>query len=111
MVKIKNNKITITRGDTLETHLTIKMANGDEYVPAHGDEIRFALKSDYDDAEPLIIKAIPNDTLILRLESADTKLLEARPEPYVYDVQLTTPDGFVDTFIDRGSFTVTEEVD
>ena len=111
MVKIKNNKITITKGDTLETHLIIKMSNGDDYVPAEGDVIRFALKSDYSDVEPLILKVIPNDTLILRLESADTKLLDARSTPYVYDIQLTTLDGFVDTFIDRGSFTVTEEVE
>lgn len=43
MVKIKNNKITITKGDTLETHLIIKMSSGEEYVPAEGDTIRFAL--------------------------------------------------------------------
>lgn len=105
MVKIENNTITITRGDTLETTIMITTSEGDAFVPSSGDMIRFALK----DKEPLIIKQIPNDTLVLRLESAETKQLQARRSPYVYDVQLTTPDGTVDTFI-SGAFYVTEEV-
>ena len=111
MVKIDKNVITITRGDTLETRILIELEAGHDYVPAAGDQIRFALKSAYVDEEPIIIKKIPNDTLILRLEASETKLLTARKKPYVYDIQLTTPDGFTDTFIDRGAFYVTEEVD
>ena len=38
MVKIKNNKITITRGDTLETTLSIKMSSGEDYVPSELDQ-------------------------------------------------------------------------
>ena len=111
MVKIQNNVITITRGDTLETPVLIEVLKGRDYVPAASDQIRFALKSAYTDAEPIIIKTIPNDTLILRLDASETKQLPARENAYVYDVQLTTPDGWVDTFISRGSFYVTEEVD
>ena len=110
MVKIEDNCITITRGDTLETPVSIELPKGRDYIPAAGDQIRFALKSTYADDEPIIVKAIPNDTLILRLEASETKQLQARKKPYVYDIQLTTPDGWVDTFIDRGSFYVTEEV-
>jgi hypothetical protein len=47
----------------------------------------------------------------LRLESEETKLLRAGGEPYVYDIEITMEDGTVDTFIDRGKFIVTEEVD
>ena len=111
MVKIENNVITITRGDTLETRVLIELGSRHDYVPAAGDKIRFALKAAYADDEPIIVKEIPNDTLILRLEASETKLLMARKKPYVYDIQLTTPGGFVVTFIDRGSFYVTEEVD
>ena len=110
MVRIENNTITITRGDTLETAVLISTSDGDEFIPSAGDVIRFALKGEYRDDEPLISKQIPNDTLILRLESEETKRLSARRKPYVYDVQLTTPDGTVDTFI-SGTVVVTEEVD
>lgn len=110
MVRIENNNITITRGDTLETQVSISTSEGDEFIPSAGDVIRFALKGSYREDELLITKRIPNDTLILRLEAEETKRLIARPKPYVYDVQLTTPDGTVDTFI-TGTLTVTEEVD
>jgi hypothetical protein len=67
------------------------------------------LKSEYNDPEPLILKTIPNDTLILRLESSETKQLEVRKVPYVYDIELTTSTGTVDTFL-SGTLYSTEEV-
>jgi hypothetical protein len=60
---------------------------------------------------PLIWKSIPNETLRLFLDAEDTKRLSVECSPYVYDIQITMADGTVDTFIDRGKFIVTEEVD
>lgn len=112
MVKIEDNVITITRGDTLDTNVSIKTKGGEDFVPAEGDVIRFALKKTFKPTEePIIFKVIPNETLHLRLEAEDTKLLLARDEPYAYDVQITMANGTVDTFIDRGKFFVTDEVD
>lgn len=111
MFKVKKNTITITQGDTLVTTVEIEQENGEPYVPDPEDRIRFALKSDYSDAQPLIIKQIDNDTLELRLEATETKTLQAREKPYVYDIQMTYANGDVDTFIDRAKFYVTEEVD
>ena len=110
MIKIEGTQITMTRGDTLELQLDITCSDGTPYVPEEGDSIRFALKRSYFDEECLILKQIPMDTLKLRLESNETKALE-RPNTYVYDIQLTTADGTVDTFIANASFTLTEEVE
>lgn len=110
MVNITDNTITITRGDTLETKLKIKTMTGADYEPSEGDVIRFALKANYGDDRPIINKVIPNDTLILRLEAAETKQLECRRRPYVYDVELRTPeDTVVDTFL-SGELFIKEEV-
>ena len=107
--EIKNNIIKLTQGDSLTTKVSITSPDGTtEYVPSNEDQIRFALKKEYTDKKALIVKTIPNDTLILRLESEDTKKLS--PGEYRYDIQITLSDGTVDTFIDRKKFIVTEEV-
>ena len=111
MVNFNGNNITITRGDTLEAVLEILCADGQPYEVRAGDVIRFALKQKYTDREPLLLKEIPHDILLLRLEAEETKQLTAGWAPYVYDIQLTMEDGTVDTFIDRAEFIVTEEVD
>lgn len=110
MVTVVNNTITLVRGDTVEIPITIKTRGGDAYIPSEGDVIRFALKDKYDDNTPVLIrKVLPNDTLILRLESCETKEIMARKNPYVYDVELTTANGYVDTVV-RGVVNVLEEV-
>ena len=109
MIKISGKTIRMTKGDTLEVPVIIMTKNGEVYIPSEGDVIRFAMKKTYEDDEPLILKTIPNDTLILRLESSETKTLEVSKTPYVYDIELTTATGTVDTFL-SGSLYLTEEV-
>ena len=110
MVTVVNNTITLVRGDTVEVPVTIRLRNGEEYVPSEGDVIRFALKESYGDNVPVLIrKVLPNSAPILRLESCETKELMARKKPYVYDVELTTANGYVDTVV-RGILNVLEEV-
>ena len=110
MVTVVNNTITLVRGDTVEIPVTLRLRNGEEYVPSEGDVIRFALKDGYGDDVPVLIhKVLPNDSLILRLESCETKEIMAKKKPYVYDVELTTANGYVDTFV-RGIVNVLEEV-
>lgn len=107
---IRNNRIVITRGDTLEARLSIRTREWHKFKPSDGDRIRFALKSTFEDAEPLIVKEIPIGTMILRLEAAETEKLAARRRPYVYDVELRTPgDRLVATVI-TGEMYVREEV-
>lgn len=112
---ISGTSITLTRGDTLRIKINITL-DGEEYTPVEGDSIRFALKhptlnakkTDYKDIEPLILKPVPINTMILELEPSDTKKLQFGS--YIYDMQITFADGRVDTFITEASFKITPEV-
>ncbi len=108
MYKINGTAITLTRGDSFYATVTMEQADGEPYIPQAGDTIRFALKKRYTDSEPLIIKPVPTDTLMLHLEPEDTKALPFGR--YVYDVELTKANGDVDTFIWEADFEIAKEV-
>ena len=78
------------------------------YTPVEGDSVRFAMKSSYEDTEPVLVKNIPIGTLKLVIEPDDTKKLPFGQ--YVYDVQITKASGEVDTFITKARLKLTEEV-
>lgn len=107
MYSIEGTKITLTRGDTFRAQVNI-MEGEAAYTPEAGDSIRFALKKSYSDAEPLILKSIPTDSLVLLIEPEDTKTLPFGN--YVYDIELTKANGDVITFICKAKFKLTEEV-
>lgn len=120
MVTVKDNIITMTRGDSVSIKVTC-MQNTDEgpveYAPQEGDTVRFAMKnsklnparSQYKDAAPLITKAIDNEDMLLKLEPSDTKTLGFGI--YDFDIQITLADGTVDTFIPEGRLILKPEVD
>lgn len=104
---ISGNNITLTRGDTL--YLTVLMTkNGVSYTPVEGEKVRFAMKKKIDDEELLILKDIPIDTMTLKIVPEDTKTLKYGS--YKYDIEYTSVDGDVDTFIGPANFNITEEV-
>lgn len=113
MLKVKGTTVTHTRGDTANLKVTIlkELPSGEKepYIPEQGDVVRFAFSDHYDDDNPIIMKDIPIDTLILHLDPEDTEPLEFGD--YVYDIELTTVDGDVDTFIERAKWKLTEEVE
>lgn len=112
MVEVSGTTITITKGDTGVISVGIRNADGTPYTPQSGDKIRFAVKKSYFDSDVLILKDIPLETMLLRLDPEDTKNLEAGVTrgKYKYDIELTRADGTVDTFIPRAEFIVLEEV-
>lgn len=113
-------KISMTRGDSLLLHVAVLLKNQEyvtEYRPKEGDSVRFALKhstlrkdkSDFEDEEPLILRDIPIDTMLLELKPEDTKNL-GFGKKYTYDIQITFASGHVDTFIADAPFELTKEV-
>lgn len=122
---VDGTTITHTRGDTLlvPIEITQKIGEGPDgepiwapYIPQTGESIRFALKSskmasggkEFADKEPLISKAVPIDTLILRLDPEDTKNLPFGS--YKYDLEITQIGGIVTTFVELADFELTPEV-
>lgn len=111
MVVINGTTITMVRGDTARISVGIQDAEGEPYVPAEGDRIRFAAKKKYTDAEPVINKEVDTTAMLLVLDPEDTKDLQmgSMKGRYVYDIELTQADGTVDTFI-RGDLVLLEEI-
>lgn len=105
---ISGTTISLTRGDTFVAQISITDSEGNAYTPVEGDSIRFAMKAKYTDDAPLLVKDIPIDTMELRIEPSDTKLLSFGT--YVYDIQLTKASGEVDTFITTAKIKILEEV-
>lgn len=105
---VSGTTITLTRGDTFMANISINKQDDTPYTPVEGDSVRFAMKSSYEDAEPVLVKNIPIDTMRLIFEPDDTKELPFGQ--YVYDVQLTKASGEVDTFITKAKLKLTEEV-
>lgn len=101
MLKIDgNNKITLTRGDTLTLTLTLTNADGTVYEPENGDSLRFAISKGYEGGvvyELIYEQNIPTDSLTFTMLAAETKKLEYTE--YNYDIELTHADGCVDTVI------------
>lgn len=101
MLKIDtNNRITLTRGDTLTLSLTLTNADGTAYEPEEGDALRFAISEGYEDGPYYNLKheqTIPTDTLSFTMLASKTKELEYKE--YNYDIELTHADGVVDTII------------
>lgn len=110
--RVDGTTIYLTRGDTFEARVEAILPDSEgaePYIPMKGDTVRFAMKANYEDEEPLVVKDIPIDTMLLILAPEDTKALPFGK--YVYDIQITYADGRVDTFIPKGRLRLTEEVD
>lgn len=106
-----NNRITLTRGDTAILKIAITDNEGNPFIPGAEDEIRFAMKKNYSDENVLVRSdaVIDGSDVTITILPEQTKSLDYGT--YRYDIQLTTSDGIVDTFIDRATIVLTEEVD
>lgn len=115
----KEQNITLTRGDTLTLTVGLKKVvppeppetepTVEEYIPDPGDEIRFAVSKEYVGQagyKLILSKTIPHDTLTFTCSSQETTI---NYDTYNYDVEITHPDGCVDTFISK-KLTITGEV-
>lgn len=106
MFKIDGTNITITRGDTGIFSLNIKNASGQDY-DFSSDTVLLTVKANTYTSDKLIQKTVTYGENIT-IAPADTEHLNYGE--YVYDVQLTTAGGIVDTIIQPSKFIVLPEV-
>ena len=107
MFKIINNTINITRGDTGAFTLDIKAPDGSAYNYSN-DTVLFTVKESVYSPEPLIQKEVHYGEIVTILPE-DTASLPYG-DFYVYDVQVTTVHGIVDTVITPSKFAIRTEV-
>lgn len=106
MFNIEGNTIRLTRGDTGVFSLDIKNAQGQSYDYSQ-DTVLFTVKPNVYAKDPLIQKQVVYGENIT-ISPADTENLPYGT--YVYDIQLETAGGIVDTIITPSKFIVMEEV-
>ena len=106
MLKITENLVKLTRGDTGTLKLAVKDAQDNDY-DFSSDTVVFTVKRYLTDAEPVISKKFDSDGQIA-FEADDTKNLEFGD--YWYDVQITTESGDVCTVIEPSTFRIAPEV-
>ena len=110
MLRVDNNRITITKGDTMSLELELTEADGTPYTYVEGDVIRFAISEAYEgDINYHLIyeSSFAADSLYLVMSAEETKKL--RYKTYNYDIELTRAVGTVDTVI-SSQISVTGEV-
>ena len=106
MFRLDGTNITITRGDTGIFSFAIKDANGQDYDFSN-DTVLFTVKANTYTTTIIFQKqVIYGENIII----APTDTAQLRYGEYVYDVQLTTAGGIVDTVIPPSKFIVKEEV-
>lgn len=106
MLRVKNNEIYLTRGDTASFTLDIVDDNRAKYEITDDDQILFTVKRSTSDTAVILQKAVVDKTITIK--PAETAGLPYGT--YYYDVQLSRPDGFVATVITPTHFTICEEV-
>jgi hypothetical protein len=95
------NKMTIIRKDTASFNIALE-----NYELGNGDTVTFTIAKEKEQESPLvqiIVTEFLNGVATVFLESANTDLDEGT---YLYDVQINTADGRVDTVVGPAKFKV-----
>lgn len=101
-IDTETNMITIVKKDTLDLTLTL-----DNYELFNGDTVYFTIASTVEQPEPLLQKVITSfDDAGAANISLSSEDMDLEIGSYLYDVQVNTADGRVDTVIGPAKFKV-----
>ena len=105
MVKVTDNQIFITPGDSAE--LTVTIMDGEQEYDYSNDTVKFGVKKQFNDRECIIEKTVDESGKVT-LVPDDTIGLGAGT--YYYDVKVVTADNQVCTVIAANQFVVGHSV-
>lgn len=106
MFRVIGNKIYLTRGDSAFLDIQVKNPDGTDYILAAGDQLLMTVKDSTSSETTRFQHTIVDGTV--EILPQDTENLPYGD--YVYDCQLRTYSGVVQTFIPPSLFRVMEEV-
>ena len=105
MVKVTENQIFLTKGDSAELDVVIK--DGEETYDYSNDTVKLGIKKNFADAECVVEKTVDENGKIT-FEPDDTKDLEVGT--YFYDLKIVTADDEVCTVIAASQFVIGHSV-
>ena len=95
------NKMTIIKKDTASFDIEL-----DNYMFTDGDEVIFTVNTDVELEEPILQKIVSHFEDGIATVSLTTEDTDIEIGTYIYDVQVNTQDGRVDTVIGPAKFVV-----
>ncbi len=95
----------VTRGDSAIFSLGLVDVDGNPFTLGDGDMLTFTVKKSTSDKDAVISKQV-TDAVVLAPEDT-SNLAYGR---YVYDLQLTRKNGYVETIVTPSTFLIGEEV-
>lgn len=101
----KNNDMVITKGDSAFIQVDVKTLEGGLYEIQPDDVITMTVRKRANADKTFEEMAVGN---IITIVPEDTK--SAAPGSYIYDVQLVTGQGIVQTIVPVSNFYIEEEV-
>lgn len=107
MLKMRGNKITMSRGDFVCFAVDLRDVEGEEITLREGDALYFSAKKKETDVN----YAIPPKKLdgnVLTLYSEDT--YDLKFDTYLYDIQLVTKEGRTSTVVKPTPLVIEETV-
>lgn len=105
MVKVTENQIFLTKGDSAELEITIM--DGDQEYDYSNDEVKFGVKKNFADKDCIIEKTVDENGKV-SLEPEDTADLDVGT--YFYDLKVVTADNAVCTVIAAAQFVIGHSV-
>ena len=103
MLKIEDNNIFLTRGDSATIEITIYQPDGVKpYVPATNDKIIFTVKNNVNNHEIALIKEFDSNLSISLIKNDTINLNFGK---YYFDVRLENSTEY-DTILTEGTFYV-----